>query len=48
MMEEPAVLDTVRAAIDLSRGHGLVLQRDVCRYLNCMLVLGSRLPRDPR
>ncbi len=48
MMEEPAVLDTVRAAIDLSRGHGLVLQRDVCRYLNCMLVLGSRFDRDPR
>lgn len=48
MMGEPAALATVRLAIARARGHGLVMKRDVCLYLNCMVVLGSHFDEDPK
>lgn len=48
LMGETAALATVRLAIDRARGHGMVMKRDVCLYLNCMVVLGSHFDQDPK
>jgi hypothetical protein len=48
MMGEPAAMETVRAAIHQGASHGIVLKRDVCLYLTCMLALGSHFDRDPK
>lgn len=48
MMGESAALETVRAAIVGAEVHGIRMKPDVCRFLNCMLVLGSGFDRDPK
>lgn len=48
MTGERAALETVRTAIGSAGHYGIVMKRDVCLYLNCMLVLGSGFDRDPK
>ncbi|MEZ4311266.1 MAG: hypothetical protein R3F14_24760 [Polyangiaceae bacterium] len=48
LMGDAAVRATIRLAFARAEAHGMTAWRDVCAYLNVMLVLGSRFDDDPQ
>jgi len=48
MMKEPAIRQTIRVAFARAGKYGFDTQRNVCQYLNIMLILGSGFDQDPQ
>lgn len=46
-MTEPELHAYVRGAVAAARGHGLVSERDICKYLNLALSFGLDFDTDP-
>jgi len=48
MLGEPKVRETIRYGIQRAASHGIVVERDVCKYLDLMFAFGPDFDQDPR
>src|ERR1700681_3763804 len=46
-MQEAGVRETIRYGIEQAADHGITAQRDVCKYIDLMVVFGRDFDRDP-
>src|SRR5579871_4593397 len=46
-MKEDGVHAVIQYGIERARGYGITAERDVCRYIDVMMVYGRDFDRDP-
>jgi hypothetical protein len=47
VLGEPEVRGTIRYGIERAAAYGMVAERDVCKYIDLMIVYGRNFDRDP-
>src|ERR1035438_10813732 len=48
VLGEEEVRNTIRYGLQRSRGYGITSSREVCRYVDLMMVFGRDFDRDPK
>lgn len=47
-LSEPELRETIQYGIKAAAKYGIIIERDVCRYIDLMVVLGRDFDRDPK
>lgn len=45
---KPKIIETVHLGIERAAGYGIVAERDVCKYVDLMIVFGCDFDSDPK